>query len=259
MRRRDEFVRIVTEAGCDVSVFSLPARLSDNLSWDTQQEQIVAWLSKLPKPVGVMACHDPRGQKILEACHRANLEVPDEVAVIGVDNDEPICEISDPPLTSVFPDPCRIGYEGTRLLHQMMLGHKPDKSSVYLLPAGIVTRHSTDVLAMEDRQIAEAVSFIRKNACQGINVAEVVENTLLPRSTLYRRFREALGRSVHDEIVRVRVARAKELLGKSEMPISEVAERAGFRHQEYLGVVFKAQVGMTPGQYRRQAERGLLP
>ena len=208
-----------------VSVYKPSNRARTNDSWDQQQNHLAQWVSQLPKPVGLMACNDPRGQMVLETCRRLGLPVPDQVAVIGVDNDEPICEISSPSLTSVYPDPTRVGYEAARVLHEMMRGGKPPNKPIYLLPTAIITRQSTDVLAMHDREIADAVSFIRENACRGIGVADVLERTPMSRALLGQRFRSALGRSVHDEIVRVRIGRAKELLAKSDMPIYLIAER----------------------------------
>jgi len=253
-RRRDGFVQRVAAAGHPVSVLTLPPQPRGQNSWEREQEQIARWLTSLPKPVGVMACHDPRGQKVLEACRRAGVEVPEQVAVIGVDNDEPICEIADPPLSSVVPNHMAVGYEAAAVLAGLMRGKQRVGRCVFLPPSGIVTRKSSDVLAMNDRDVAALVHFIRENACQGLGVAEVVEFSPLPRRTLYRRFQESLGHSVHDEIVRVRVARAKELLADTDMSLARVAERAGFKHQEYLGVVFKAHAGLTPAQFRRQAQ-----
>jgi LacI family transcriptional regulator len=251
--RREAFAQHAAAAGFQTSIFTLPGQERGNVSWEGQQDQIAAWIGELPKPVGIMACNDPRGQKVLEACRRIRVAVPDQVAVIGVDNDLPLCEISDPPLTSVCPDPTRVGFTAAGLLHRMMRGERPPTKPIYLQPIGIATRHSTDVLAMEDREIADILRLIREQACEGMNVEDLMQRTLLPRNSLARRFRNALGRSIHDEIVRVRIARAKDLLATTELPIGLVAERSGFRHQEYLGVVFKARVGMTPAQYRRDA------
>ena len=199
-----------------------------------------------------MACNDPRGQKVLEACRRAGVGVPDQVAVIGVDNDEPFCEVSDPPLSSVVPNHMGIGYEAAAILHGLMHGRRPPRQLIIIPASGVVTRQSTEVLAMEDRDVAAAVHFIREHACEGLSVAGVVEFSPLPRRTLHRRFKESLGHSIHDEIVRARIARAKELLAGSDMQLARVAERAGFKHQEYMGAIFLAQVGLTPAEYRRQ-------
>lgn len=255
-QREAAFAALAAAAGCTVRVYHLPATAGADRTWEAAQNKLAAWISELPRPAGIMVCHDPRGQRVLEACRRAGVLVPEEVAVIGVDNDEPICEVSDPPLSSVAPDFGRIGYQAARLLDRLMRGEKPESNSLRLDPRGVVARQSTDVLAIEDRDLAEAVRFIRTHGCQRIGVDDVAAHLAISRSALKRRFRKLLGRSVHEEIIRVRVNRARDLLAQTDLPIRQVAVTAGFEHQEYLGVVFKARTGATPAGYRRQARSG---
>jgi LacI family transcriptional regulator len=200
-----------------------------------------------------MACNDPRGQKVLEACRRSGVRVPEQVAVIGVDNDEPICAIADPPLSSVVPDHERVGYAAAALLDRVRAGEVGTGAAVFIPPVGVVTRQSSDVLALADREVAEAIGFIREHACLGLGVDEVCHKLALSRSTLQRRFRRLLGHTIHDEIIRARLQRAQELLAETDMPIAQVAIRCGFGHQEYLGAVFRARTGQTPAGYRRWA------
>jgi LacI family transcriptional regulator len=247
--RRDAFCRAVTEAGSQCVVYTLRAGRG---SWEDEQDQLAAWVRSLPRPCAVMACNDPRGQKILEACRRIGVRVPDEVAVVGVDNDVPICSISDPPLSSVVPDHERVGYEAAKLLDRFRAGEEEPGAAVYVPPAGLVTRQSSDVLALTDRDIAEAISLIREHACMGLGVDEVCRELALSRSTLQRRFRRLLGHTIHEEIVRVRLKRAQELLAETDMPIATIAQRCGFGRQEYLGMVFRARLGQTPASYRRR-------
>jgi LacI family transcriptional regulator len=254
--REAAFVAITTAAGYPCRVYHLPSLVRTDRSWEAEQERLARWVAHLPKPVGVMVCHDPRGQRVLEACRRAGVAVPEEVAVIGVDNDEPVCEVSDPPLSSVVPDFHGIGYQAARLLDKLMHGEAPPASPVYLPPQGVAARQSTDVLAIDDRDVAEAVRFIRQHACEPLTVDDVAQHVSLSRSVLKRRFRNVLGRSVHDEIVRMRIKRAEELLAQTDMPIRAIAEKTGFHHQEYLGVVFKARTGKTPAGFRRQCQAG---
>lgn len=256
LQREEAFVRIVGEAGCRCAVYHLPWLSRTDRSWEAEQERLARWVRQLPKPAGVMVCHDPRGQRVLEACRRAGVAVPEEVAVIGVDNDEPVCEVSDPPLSSVIPDFRGIGYQAAALLDRLMHGQAAPDGPLYLAPQGVAPRQSTDVLAMDDRDVAEAVRFIRQHACEPLAVDDVAEHVSLSRSVLKRRFRAVLGRSVHEEIVRMRIKRAQELLSQTDMPIRLIAERTGFHHQEYLGVVFKARTGRTPGDYRRRSGTG---
>ena len=251
-QRAASFAEACEQAQVDCEVYRPASHSYDN--WEREQDELAAWVSSLPRPVGIMACNDPRGQRLLEACRRAGAAVPDEIAVIGVDNDEPVCEIADPPLSSVIPDHFRVGYEAAALLERRMSGD-PGVEFTYIPPLGVITRHSTDVLALADRDVASAMHLIRQRACEGLTVEDVCDEVAMSRSTLQRRFRTAIGSTVHDEIVRVRLRRAQELLAETNMPIAVIAERTGFKHQEYLGVVFKANIGRTPADYRRRSQR----
>jgi LacI family transcriptional regulator len=251
-QRQRAFVREVAAAGCGCSVYELPDQVHTEQTWETAQEDLAQWIRSLPQPAGVMVCHDPIGQRVLEACRRANVAVPEEVAVIGVDDDKPICEVSDPPLSSVIPGFRQIGYEAARLLDQIMNNGPPPTSPVYFTPIGIAARQSTDILAVEDRDVADALRFIRQNAHEPIGVDDVVRHVSLSRSGLKRRFRGVLGRSIHDEIIRARIKRVREMLAETDLPVAMIAKQTGFRHREYMGVVFKSHMGQTPGQYRRQ-------
>lgn len=248
--RRDAFRQAVAEAGGDCLVYTLPG---GEATWEDEQDHLAAWVRSLPHPCGVMACNDPRGQKVLEACRRSGVRVPDEVAVVGVDDDEPICAISDPPLSSVVPDHERVGYEAAALLERIWSGEVGPGVEVHTPPAGLVTRQSSDVLALADREVAEAIRLIRDRACQGLSVEEVCREMAVSRSTLQRRFHLVLGHTVHDEIVRVRLKRAQELLAGTDMPIATIALRCGFGRQEYLGAVFRARLGVSPAAYRRRS------
>jgi LacI family transcriptional regulator len=202
-----------------------------------------------------MACSDQCGPVLLEACRRARAAVPDEVAVIGVDNDEPLCEAADPPMSSVWPDHLGVGYAAAALLDRLMAGRAargtPPPAPVYLAPRGVVTRQSTDVLAVEDRDVAAAVRFIREHACGRLVIDDVAGHVSLSRSALQRRFKKVVGRTIHEEALRIRLDRARELLSHTDLPIALVAEKAGFTHQEYLGSVFRSRLGQTPAQFRR--------
>ena len=170
------------------------------------------WLADLPKPVGVMACNDDRGREVLEACRAAKVRIPEEVAVIGVDNDELLCELSDPPLSSVTFGAERAGFEAAALLEQLMAG-RPKKPSQSLPGAlGVVARRSTEVVLHEDQEIAAALRFIHDNAGRPIRVYDVVASLGDARRTLEIRFQQVLGRSIHEEIRRARLERAKRLL-----------------------------------------------
>ncbi|HZQ48375.1 MAG TPA: substrate-binding domain-containing protein, partial [Verrucomicrobiae bacterium] len=217
--------------------------------------EIAAWLRKLPKPVAVMACYDIRGQQVLDACRNAGLAVPDEVAVIGVDNDALLCDLSSPPLSSVIPNTQRTGYEAAALLDQMMSGRQVAPQAHFISPLGVATRQSTDTLAIEDQNIARSVRYIREHACEQINIEDVLKVVPLSRRLFESRFKKLLGHTPHEEIIRVRMNRVKEMLTETELPLADIAERTGFEHVEYLSAAFKKREGLPPNRYRAQNQK----
>jgi LacI family transcriptional regulator len=216
------------------------------------RNDLACWLAGLPKPVGILACNDICGQQVLSACRELGLPVPDQVAVLGVDNDDVLCNLSDPPLSSVDPSSTRIGFEAAAKLSRMLSGRAAPRRTVLVEPRGIVTRRSTDVLAIEDAEIADVVRLIRARACTGLTVAELLESCSLSASSLERRFTRLLGRSPKAEIVRVRLQHVVELLAEPDLSLAAIAAQSGFNHPEYLSAVFKKNFGMSPGQYRRR-------
>ena len=216
---------------------------------------IARWVKTLPKPVGIMACYDNRGQQVLDACRSAGFAVPDEVAVIGVDNDELLCELASPPLSSVIPNAHRTGYAAAARLDRLMAGRKVTPIAELIPPLGVASRQSTDAFALDDREIVRAVRMIREHACEGINVSDVLRAVPLSRRVLEQRFQKQLGRTPREEILQVRLARVKQLLGETKLALVEIADRTGFEHVEYLSVVFKRETGLTPSAWRA-ASRG---
>jgi len=215
------------------------------------EKHVAEWLVKLPKPVGLMACNDIRGRQVTKLCRLSGLMVPEQVAVVGVDNDEVLCELSDPPLTSVIPNAVGIGYEAALLLDRLMAGGAPPPNPILVPPLGVITRRSSDVLALEDQRLAKGLRFLRENAFHNVTVSEVARASGLSRRVLERRFVSVLGRPPKAEVTRLRIQRAKELLRETNWPLAEIAERTGFKHGEYLHAVFTQQTGMTPGAYRK--------
>jgi LacI family transcriptional regulator len=262
--RRRSFQECIARAGFPCLVFEEPhkPRRPGTLGYEEHgleyEAHVARWLRDLPKPVGLMACNDVRGQQVLNACRDSDVAVPDEVAVIGVDNDEVLCELSDPPLSSVVPNTERIGYEAAALLDRLMAGQPPPRQPIFVEPAQLVTRRSTEVLAIDDRHVATAVRFIREHACEGIDVSDVLGAVPLSRSALERRFVQALGHSPKEQILRSRLGRAKQLLAETDFSLAVVAEKVGFEHPEYLSVIFKKKTGLTPGRFRQQARRAGL-
>jgi len=180
--------------------------------------------------------------------------VPEEMAVIGMDNDEILCELSDPPLSSVVPATFRIGYDAAVLLERMMAGSKPPAKPIHIPPRGIVTRRSTEVLALDDRQLAVGLRFIRDHAFDPITINEVAKVTGMCRRVFERRFAAQMGRSPKAEVLRLRLERVKQLLTDTDWNLAQIAESTGFNYAEYLHTVFTQKTGITPGEFRKQAE-----
>jgi LacI family transcriptional regulator len=258
------FDRLIGEAGFACSTYQPPEPVRAAGTEQTEQrgffyeEDVAQWLRKLPKPVGLMACNDIRGQQVLNTCREVGIAVPDELAVLGVDNDDVMCDLCDPPLSSVVPNTRKIGYEAAALLDKLMAGEPPPRETLFVQPLGLVVRRSTDVLAIEDRDTAAAVRFIRDHACNGITVADVVARVPLSHKSLEARFRKLLGRSLKAEIIRVQLERVKQLLAETEFSQKQIADQAGFKHPEYLSALFKNKTGQTPGQYRALAQQRKL-
>ncbi len=253
LKRFKGFERTVNEAGYKTDFYESPWKISDAESWDQQQEKVGQWLNQISRPSGIMACNDMRGQHILDACRRQGISVPEEIAVIGVDNDDLLCNFCDPPLSSVILNPERVGYEASRLLEKLMNGIRPESEELNFSPVGIQTRLSTDVLAIEDPVIASAVQFIRQNACEGITVDDVLKKFSVSRSILERRFRQFLKRSPQAEIRNVQLRRIKQLLSETDLSLEQISILAGYEHSEYMSVVFKRELKITPGQFRKQS------
>jgi LacI family transcriptional regulator len=179
--------------------------------------------------------------------------VPDEVAVVGVDNEELLCRLASPPLTSIALNSKRMGYLAATLLDRMMAGEDVPPDIHLVEPVGIVCRQSTDILAIKDPLVARAVRFIREHACEGINVNDVLREVPMSRRVLESRFKKLLERSPHEEIVKTRIRRVKELLRETELPLYIIAGKTGFEHIEYLSVAFKREEGVWPSAFRAQS------
>ncbi len=246
--REEHFTRIIREAGHPCWSFRPPSRPKSGDK--ARMESVGSWLVRLPKPVGVFACYDFCGRQILDACRQKSLAVPDEVAVIGVDNDDLLCELADTPLSSIIPNTHRTGYEAASLLARMMAGERLKPEGHLIEPLGVATRRSTDVLAIEDPNIVAAIRFIRDQACEGICVKDILREIPQSRRSLEHRFKKLIGRTPHEEIIRVQINRVKDLLTESNLSLEKIAARTGFSHVEYLSVAFRRETGLPPGQYR---------
>lgn len=220
---------------------------------DGEQLAMAKWLRSLPRPIGVMACNDICGRALLQACATAGLRVPDDIAVVGVDNDELMCELSNPPLSSIALNLEEAGHDAAALLDALMCGRSPRMRLVSVEPIHVVTRRSSDVVAQEDPVVVLALQTIRNCARRPIAVRQVVEKCGVSRRTLERRFYKAVGRSILSEITRCHLEQAKLLLTETTLPLSKVAALAGFGSLKTFRRIFRQRVGTTSALFRRES------
>ncbi len=250
IERVRNFVSAVEASGG--ACFELSEATSDSaLDWEQSQARLIAWLAQLPKPVGIFAANDQLGVRLLEACQRAGVAVPEEVAVVGAENEETLCTFATPPLTSVRFDGQAVGYNAAEVLDGMMHGKAPRRRETLTPPKGIVVRGSSDELVINDPLVAHAARLIRENLKTGINVDELCRRLNASRSTLDRRMRAALNRTPKEEITRLRFREVERLLRETDLTIDVIARQTGFAHSHYLQAAFKQTYGQTPGAFRR--------
>ncbi len=248
------FAIALAEAGRECAFYRPGPGAGVSDSWHTQQKDLARWLKTLPKPVGILTWATERAQELIHACGGAGLLVPEQVAVLAADEDELLCEMCNPPLSGIALSSERIGYEAAALLDRLMRGRRPPKSPILIKATGVVARQSTDTLALDDDDLAQAIAFIRSRAADPIQVKDVLRAVPVSRRRLERRFQEVLRRTPAAEIRRVHVERAKLLLAETDMPVPDIAAASGFGSREYLACIFKSETGLSPQQYRKRAQ-----
>lgn len=250
-QRRAAFLETLQEQGC-ANVVVRAELVAPGLDWERQEAEIAAWIRSLPRPVGIMVAHDTQGIQVLDACRRAGLHVPDEIAVVSVDNDPVLCEVATPPLSSLDQNLQRLGFEAAAMLDRMMRGENVPAANHPIEPGQVVMRRSSNVVAVADPGVARAIRHVREHACEGIDVPGLAVIAGMSARALQRKFAEHVGRSPLAEIQEVRLRRVSQLLLETDLLLPQVAELAGFRYQEYLVRFFKQRTGMSPGVYRRR-------
>lgn len=230
----DALQRHAAALGCALELL-VPQRtgLRGGRGGDAGAEAIARRLASLPKPVGVIAANDVLAVRIIEACRQTRLAVPDDVAVVGIGDDDVLCRMATPGLTSITYDHARIGEEAAAMLDEVMRGGRTS-AIVAVPPAGIIIRGSSDVLAVEDVDIRRALQVIRARGCIDLSAAEVATEVRVPRRLLDRKFQRVLGRTIHDELQRTKVAEAKRLLAETDDKLLVISVRAGFAHAPQL-------------------------
>jgi LacI family transcriptional regulator len=235
--------------GHSVVVFK-PPRLSSAAWKFVTVSNLRRWLRGLAKPIGILTWEPERGRIIMEACRAEKIVIPDEVAVVTTADDELYCRISHPPLSAVDERPREIGYRAAELLAKLIAGRRPPAGPILIPPQRVISRLSTEVIAIDDSAVASAVRFIRQHYLKPITVRDVVAAVAISRRALELRFQAALGRSPAAEIRRVRLSRAAELVADTDWPISQIVKETGFGSVEVFDRVFRRELGQTPSDYR---------
>lgn len=218
----------------------------------SDEEALAAWVRSLPDPAGIMAANDREALFVSRACRLAGRHIPEQVALLGVDNEIETCRLADPPLSSIDHGTRRIGYEAAKLLDGWMTTGRRPAGNVFIQPVGVVSRQSTDLLAVKVPDVAAALRFIRGNADRPLKVKQVLEHIAMSRRSLELHFQAAIGRSIHAEITRVRIERAKQLLITSDWSMPHVADACGFAFPSQFSHVFRRYTGLPPIRFRQQ-------
>ena len=248
--RSEAFAAAAIAAGVTHVLFDRQQKVARD--WLAALEALAAWIADLPTPVGILAVNDARARHVVEACRMAGKRVPGDVAVLGIDNDEMLCELTTPPLSSVEHDTREIGRRAAELLDDLMRGGRP-VGTVLVPPVGVTSRRSTETLAVADAEIAAAVDFLRANFAGLVRVEDVARASGLSLSSLKTRFKAVVGRPVHAELQRLRLAEARRLLATTDLPVKKVATLAGFADISHFTTAFRKHVGVPPAKYRSRA------
>jgi len=248
--RKFYFNKFINEAGFKTYNYTPPKKIKNNYS-KIEQQHLIKWIQSLPKPVGIFACNDDRGQHILEVCKLINIKVPDDVAVVGVDNDPMVCELSDPPLTSIALNVEAAGFEAAKLMDYMIENKKTYSEYILVSPTHIVQRQSSDILAVDDSEVAKAIQFIKNNAKNKIKVKDVVNSTCLSRRTLERRFKRIINRTIYNQIQHERIELISKLLIETDLPICEITSLFNFTDAEHISRYFKREKGIGLREFRK--------
>ncbi len=253
--RRAGFREKIDEAGFDCSE-DYPYR--HDAAWDRRygkvSKALVEWLKQLRKSVGILAAYDRVGSGVIRAILAAELRIPEDAAVVSSGNNEMLCECAPVSLSSVEIPYRRMGYEAAAMLDRIMQGRKPPKKPLFLEPGDVVQRSSSGLAADVDPDTAEAIQFIRRNAYGPLCIGDVIQNTGVSRKTLENRFHEVLGRCPYEEVTRLRLERAQQLLRETVLPVTQVAKMSGFTDGRHISVVFRKNLDMTPTEFRLRSQ-----
>lgn len=250
IRRGESFCEFIKQNGFDTHFFGQSATNSTYM-WDAEQKKLIEWLKTLPKPIGMMVCNDDCGQFVIEACKIAGLNVGYDIAILGVDNDDLVCELSSPSISSIALDSQRAGYDLGELLDEMMENPDIEVKKMFVDPLYVIQRKSTDILAIDDEDVFNAVRYIRNHSGNSISVGDVVKKACVSRRRLEQKFKKTLRRSIYSEIILCRMNKVSKLLLETNMSISKIASKMGFSEIGELSRIFKKTKGLSPREYRK--------
>ena len=249
---RTVFSETVIARGGDFTSLAVKPMAGAEPDWCLDLASLGDWIKGLPKPTAILCWNASSAREIVFACHEAGLLVPEEVAVLSQANDEALCETSLVPISGIAVSGEGIGHEAARVLDGLMQGRKSFPVSTLIAPLGVVTRQSTDTLAVGDPVVVKALSYVREHATQPMRVEEIARHAGVSRRVLERRFVDMLQRTPADEIRRVHLDHARRLLVETDIPMDQVAEMSGFGSQAYFSDLFRRQLGLPPVQYRKK-------
>lgn len=249
VERAKAFDEVIKKAGFLVHHYPFKYEYRDGQS---ERKDLIKWVSSLPKPVGIMACNDDRALQTASACKAAGIQIPQEAAIIGVDNDEFVCSISPPTLSTVAVNFERAGFESAEMLGRLIKNSKTKYNNITVCPLGVIARQSTDILAFKDEVILRAIKFIQENFNSPISVDDVSAAAAVSRRVLEKRFKNILKRSINKELCRLRVNYIARLLIETDMTVVQIAKKLNYIQPEHICRYFKAQMNVSPQEYRKR-------
>ncbi|MGZ0655258.1 XylR family transcriptional regulator [Coraliomargarita sp. W4R72] len=250
LEREHAFFEASREVDTSAHYLHLKSTDSESVHISDSLAAIRDWLPSLPKPIGILVASDQFAPLLFEAAHELKIRIPEDISIIGVDNDAPYCDLCRPALSSVDPNHEEVGYQAALLLEQLLAGETPPPQELEIRPNMIHLRRSSSSLAVDDPQLSQAMEYIRFNACKGIGIDDIARHCGLSRSVLQRRFRSKINRTVGDSILNEKLTRAKELIYTGNLSMSRVAELSGLSSQEYMSQVFRKHLHQSPKHFR---------
>lgn len=248
IERRDAFVELMEKNHYPIYLYEGVQVRAQN--WLEEQQKLIVWLKSLPSHTGIIAVTDARARHLLQACEYSKIAVPEELCVIGIDNEELIQYLSRVSLSSIEQGAREIGYQAAKLLHKLLNGQKVPSTPILIPPITVHTRNSTDYRSLSDPLVIQAMHYIRHRACHGIKVEQVLDHLEISRSNLEQRFKNEMDRTIHQVIHEEKIARAKNLLEQTDISIQEIADICGYPSVQYFYSVFKKEFEMTPKEFR---------